>query len=523
MKYSTTNKTSERVLPITLILLTALVVSELISSVTWRMAHDTPLLHYTAYLVDRHDYVPYQDVFAINMPGTILFHLCIGKLFGYGDLAFRLTDIVYLLFLLALTWKLMVCFGRRVAWGAVLLFGGIYLGSGPAMSLQRDYLGILPIAAAVLLSNSVLGERVNTYVRAVVVGALFGLSASIKPHLAIGLPVVVVFMATAIPNGSSRNAALIRSVLKYGVVSIGGFLLVIALPIVWLSRNGGLLEFWAMSTRYLPLYLKLIGEHEVMSGFKRWAQIYDSYRQFGGHAVLLASGVLGTYMALFETKLSSRQSRLVVLLAVLTLLYSTYPVLAGQFFNYHWMPFTYFASLLAALLLRPFPTESQAGLRRGFAVLMFLFLIITTVRPASPFVRQLSGGEPAPPGHGRVDEIAGFLGTHLMPDDRVQPLDWTSGAVHALLLSHARVATPFVYDFHFYHHVSDPYIQNLRRKFITLLEREKPRFLVLMSDKDRPIGEDTTTEFPELERFVDANYHVVLEGDGYAVLEISSH
>ncbi|MGH8545417.1 MAG: hypothetical protein ACREX3_17680, partial [Gammaproteobacteria bacterium] len=118
--------------------LTLLFLIELLMSLNWRMAHDTPLLHYVAFLLDRHHYVLYRDVFETSMPGTFLFHLSIGKLFGYGDQAFRWVDLVWLGSLLAVTWNIMKQLGRRVAWASIVLFGLSYLAYGTHMSLQRD-------------------------------------------------------------------------------------------------------------------------------------------------------------------------------------------------------------------------------------------------------------------------------------------------------------------------------------------------------------------------------------------------
>jgi hypothetical protein len=48
-------------------------------------------------------------------------------------------------------------------------------------------------------------------------------------------------------------------------------------------------------------------------------------------------------------------------------------------------------------------------------------------------------------------EIASFLERKLKPGDTVQPLDWTGGTLLAMLESHACIATPYVFDFYFYH------------------------------------------------------------------------
>ena len=90
----------------------------------------------------------------------------------------------------------------------------------------------------------------------------------------------------------------------------------------------------------------------------------------------------------------------------------------------------------------------------------------------------------------------------------MQPLDWTGGAVHAMLIARARPATEFIYDFHFYHHVSNPYIQELRRRFLAEMRSAKPRFVIQFTSdvKPWPNGSDTSRQFPELQQYLEANY-----------------
>ena len=48
------------------------------------------------------------------------------------------------------------------------------------------------------------------------------------------------------------------------------------------------------------------------------------------------------------------------------------------------------------------------------------------------------------------DEIAAFLlAADLQPGDTVLPVDWTEGAVHAMLIAKALPASPFIYDYYF--------------------------------------------------------------------------
>ena len=125
------------------------------------------------------------------------------------------------------------------------------------------------------------------------------------------------------------------------------------------------------------------------------------------------------------------------------------------------------------------------------------------------------------PWGGRADEIAGYLEMNMEPGDTVQPLDWITGVAHGLLLARAELATKHLYDFDFYHHTSEDYIQNLRTGFIRALREEKPRFIVEVPINTfrRCHGPDTTTEFPELREIIREDYAEVKSGDGYIIYE----
>lgn len=68
------------------------------------------------------------------------------------------------------------------------------------------------------------------------------------------------------------------------------------------------------------------------------------------------------------------------------------------------------------------------------------------------------------------------------------------------------LATSFLYDYHFHHHVSNPCIMESRRRFITQLEERRPRFIIEVRKKAKVSGADTAPDFSGLERFI-ADHH----------------
>ena len=518
---SKVNKSIDYIQIVMLGLLALLFVSELVLSLNWRMQHDTPLYHYSAFLINEHGCVPYKDIFETSFVGTFLFHSAICSLFGYGDLAFRLVDIVYLLVLLGVTWFLMRPLGKFVALTSILLFGHLYFSFGSNMSLQREYIGVLPVAAAALLATKGLGFR-RMEIKALVIGALFALSASIKPPLVIGMPAIIIYMSFSNSEKNRSKASLWKQLFKLWLFATLGFISVLALPFLWLWKKGGLSYFWEMATSYLPLHLHLTGKHFVISGVQRWNYLFQKYREFGGMQGLFIPICLGMYLAFTSYKKDTPKRKLVILLFALLCLYSIYPIFAGQFWDYHWIPFIYFGCLCASLIMLPIASASSLLYKRMIPLIGFVILLLTTIHYAPDFRLQISGHPPAPPKEGRVDEIANYLKEHLRPGDKVQPLDWTGGVIHGMLISEAVIATPYILDYYFYHHVSHPYIRELRRRLIKGLKKEKPRYIIYMAATQRPRGEDTSRRFPKLFELIDKNYSVAYEGNKFTIYEIKN-
>jgi hypothetical protein len=85
--------------------LSALVASAAaVKSLGWRYVHDSPLMIYSGFLVER-GAVPYRDFFDMNMPGTYALMWFMGKVFGWSDLGFRVFDLLYLAVLSFLTFR----------------------------------------------------------------------------------------------------------------------------------------------------------------------------------------------------------------------------------------------------------------------------------------------------------------------------------------------------------------------------------------------------------------------------------
>ena len=112
------------------------------------------------------------------------------------------------------------------------------------------------------------------------------------------------------------------------------------------------------------------------------------------------------------------------------------------------------------------------------------------------------------------------MNENVGPDQTVQPLDWMGPSVHAMLLAETRLATRFMYDYHFYHHISSSPVRHLREIFIAELQFAKPDFVIVAQErfKSSVRGFDTSDHFDALEEFLDQYYELIQEEDAYHIL-----
>jgi hypothetical protein len=478
-----------------LVLLAAYLMVQAVYSTRWQIAHDEAPLLYEAFLM-QNGFVPYRDLFDFQMPGSFLAYFALGSLSGFSAFRLRLLDLAILAAILTVTYFALKRFGKAPALAAAILFGLKYLQGGLSMSLQREYLLLIFLAPAVYIS--LLDELTPRH--RLTLGVLFGLAALIKPHAAIGLlPMLVADLLSLVKRpGLSLPKAAAISIFP----AAAGFLISVSAMIAWLGFTGALTPFLSIATNYWGLYSQINGQMEITTGAERLSLLLTQTLHLGGHALWLIPAAIGVYF---------NPNKKTWLLIALAFCYALYPALSGQFFPYHYIPFLYFIILLAAMA---FNVQ-----RSTFNVLSFI-LILSLLLPSQTFIRQLQN-KPLSASTDRAVQIARFLEKNLQDGDTVQPLDWTGGSLLAMLQTRARIATPYVFDFYFYHHVSNPYIQSLRTDFLTDLQSASPRFIIEVTAVDKPwvSGADTSREFPALRAYLDQNYFIAIQKSDYVIYE----
>lgn len=500
-----------RATQILIILLAAFLIVQAACSLRWTPTHDSAPLLYEVFLMQG-GAMPYRDIFDFQMPGAYAAYYLLGIISNFGPLRLRILDLSILAALLVITYFAMRRFGQLPALAGGVLFGLTYLQGGPSLSLQREYILLVFIALALLRHDSLTPKH------RLALGLLFGLSAVIKPHAALGL---LPFLLFDMADLRQRPNVSLPSLAKQSLLPTGlGFLIPISLTAIWLALTNALIPFLDIAANYWSLYSQINGRMEINTGAERWLFILAQLPHLGGYWLWLIPAGLGIYL---------NRNRQTYLLASLTLCYAIYPALSGQFFPYHYIPFAYFILLLASLSIStfdlrpstfPFITSASPSASLHLSSFILFATILLTIRPSAAFLRQIEG-KPIATSTDRAAEIVRFLERKLEPGDQVQPLDWTGGTLLAMLQTRAPLATSYVFDFYFYHHVSDPYIQSLRADFMTQLQEANPRFIVEVTAIDKPwvSGEDTTREFPELRAFLDERYSVTMEKEDYIIYE----
>jgi hypothetical protein len=486
-----------------------------IGSLKWRFQHDAALMLYVGFAIDQLHLVPYRDVFDFNLPGAYFIYRVIGALSGYSELAVRESELALLAVTAFLSLRWMQPIGRRTAQTGAAIWCLAYLGLGPRESLQREFILMPALLLSLAMNDGLSGGGL---VRRAAAGMLWGIVATIKPHAAIGF-LLVGCVDSLVAFGARASY---RQVVRVALVpALAGFSVPIAGVLLYLSHIGALPAFFDIALNYWPLYTHLSGEHEPLSATARLAYIVDHLRSFAGAAVLpyfLMAALVGVYARLSDRTFGPVQRKRVALVGGLAICYWLYPAFSGTFWPYHWIPCTYFVTQLMALCVDE--TQTSARGAKSLFRLGVLALALISALPLGLFARTVLARSLPAPNDGRVDQIAAYLKEHLQPGDTVQPLDWTGGAVHAMLLARAPIATPYLYDFYFYYDVSSPYVQRMRADFIERFERARPRYVVDVREHKAWIrGPDTSLEFPALASALSDQYRPVLSENDFVIYE----
>lgn len=505
---------------ILLVLLSLLLILIAVYSLEWRTGYDPAWMIYDGRLIDQHHLTPYRDFHEINFPGSLYLYILIGRAIGFtNERLLRVIDLGYLGAIGLATWALLRPLGHRVAWGAAVLFGVAYLTSDITVNIQRDYFIILPLICAAAIAVRL--PHWSYIVRGLLIGVLGGLVATIKPHALIGWPVILGFVYFDMQHAQPRRFS--TQIVRLGLPSLIGLLIPVGIMVAYLFSSGSLSDFIELETKYVPLYSHVSKTLVIIDYPERIGYMLKSYIEFNGLWWWFVPAGIGVVSTLRATDPESRQRRLVWLMIGLTVGYSLYPAVSGQFFNYHWLPFTCFLMALSALSLNGLP-DSAPGVLRWVPILALVGGLALPPNQVPDTLARLNNyfiqKQPIPPTDGGVaDELAAYLLMHRGPEDRVQVLGSGGVPLHGLLLADALPATYFLLDLPLHHDLSHPVIQEYNQIFMSQLELSPPRYVIDMYLRWFFIGPDSSVELPEFSKWLTQNYQLAYVGKAFSIYE----
>jgi hypothetical protein len=376
------------------------------------------------------------------------------------------------------------------------------LGGTWAYSLQREGIALAPLS--VLCAWRLRAER-SRWPWGGGAGLLVACVALVKPQLALlGAPPLLLLAASV---GGRRGRLLFLA------AAAAGFVTLVAATAAWLVSQGAWERFVEV-LRYWTLYGEMDGDHVVKPAL---ARVQETVRQSLRMLVSPYTAAAALALATASRAGTLKGRELAAWLAMIALALLA-PGLSGQFWRYHRLPF-YVLTLSAC----GFYFGGQAGAVRTAARAAGLALAAVWLAAALPacYAEAFGAGAVETEKGGAPDLFARFLKAHAGPADRVQPLGWTGGAVHGMLLAGARPATRFLYTFHFYHHVDHPLIRSIREEFLSSLQARPPRFLLESVGDRAPSGVGTALRFEAFDRWRDGGYHVAESGERYRIWEIN--
>jgi hypothetical protein len=495
-----------------------------IVSLRWRIVHDSPLMLYAGFLMDRFDLMPYRDFFEMNPPGTFFINWLLFHIVQFSDLRFRLVDLTLLAILSVLSWSYLrgLTKNATVAIISPLLFAITYLGLGQVQSMQREYIALIPVAIS--LNVAFRFHQWSLTLRSFMIGILMGIAVSIKPHLGLAFPVILGGMLLQGMNLQRplRAKLIVFSVGKIVFSVTAGGLLIIGLITLYLLYNKMLADFLDIATNYWPLYSTLDGTARVHSHFTEAVKeldvmfLFQSLRAFRFYGLIPIGFFLSFWMSWqYRHKLIE-----VIVLHLLLICFLVYIWIGNKYWVYHTIPLFFILTLIAGCScwykkIRN-TTKEQILLTGLIIYITFISLPVSTVY--AEYLNVLYKKHNVIK-NGDVDQITSFLKKNMDSGDSVLPLDVTGGAVHGMYLAQAKLGSSFIYDFHFYHHCSSIYIQTLRRRLIQSFQTIQPRFVIQFQPQWRPSGNGTCKDFLELQSILDKDYAIVLNSKQFQILK----
>lgn len=471
-------------------------------SVQVPLVTDSVYLHYAAYLIGEHGFVPYRDLFEINFPLTYLVHVLIGKVFGFGEFALRLFGFLSLIGLLVLISRLFRPIHRAVGWFVAISFGLLYL-SRVNNFFQRDFLVLIPTVIIIQSTLKLAHRREFREQQWLSLGVWAALAALIKPHYAAILPVALlsVFTFFKLPLTLKMTCrAMARMAL--------GFSIPVMIMIAGLSYLDGWEAFVELVMEYLPLYAEFRNVTEPMQLFKMMRR--------SALVFIVAVNILSFWEQ--DERIKSWLRTFSILFLLGTVIGSVQGGHRDECYLFSNLMF--FALLGISMTMQPdmklsrLPAATMRLLPIGLGLLVFVHIyLISVFIPNAMQAHQLINSVNLR----RKAFIVEYFEQHTSGKESIQPYQWGLNVCSALLDLERPIATKYICALQFHHSESEPYIQNEINQFVKIIQSDMPDYFVIsLPFKCLPVR-------PEVQEILDEFYEVDAENMRVIIYKKISH
>jgi hypothetical protein len=446
----------------------------------WPLAGDAQVFHYGNFLI-QHGFVPYRNIIDINLPGIYLVDAWAIKVFGAGDLAWRIFDFA----LLGITCLAMIAIARPYDWIAGLfagvLFALVHVSEGPHNSGQREEIITTLIMAGCAF---LFASRRRRYPWLMMFfGLTFGMAGSVKPTaFALG-PCLLAFAVWDLRRKGDAFAAY-----------------------VWFSLLGA-----SVAAATVAAYLVHFDATDALVEIsKRLTPYYAGMGRISFHLLVRFSLPIAAYVLLpfaIGVALSNRFRRSWEIWAILLCgAFGAFSyLLQGKAYAHHRYTFVAFVFLWIALELSQAMLKAGwvkavgiAGFTVGSLVLIPMYTrLVLQVRPVNLFTPAL-------------ERDLRHLGIEKLQNN-VQCLDLADGCFTALYHLHIVQATGWVGDLLLFAPDHTPVVNFYRNAFWKQVVNNPPSVFVL---SDEYFNHDASfaklKEWPQFDTYLAENYQIVV-------------
>jgi Dolichyl-phosphate-mannose-protein mannosyltransferase len=460
----------------------------------WPLILDGPLFQYCAFLID-HGKVPYRDIVDMNGMGAYFSSLLEIHLFGYSDLGWRLYD---LLFLLLGSWGIALVskpFGKLAAILGSCLLILTHLILGPREIGERDFqMAVLALLSAGFMLEGFRSSKRGWFLAS---GLMAFLGGTVKPP---GFLFLAVFVAQAITVGWRQE----NKELTGALWMIFGATLPLLSACAYLLWNGAWWPFVEVCRKLIPLYSSIRHRSPFFLRF-----VLESHVECL-RLLIVASGLL------LVCKLRNWLTResITVLLGV-GCGFTCYWIQAKGF-AYHLDPLIAFLAAWCGLAIGTLLKDDRSLVRLPLAIALALWITswlpwFVRIPAAYRLAYNIRTPEEITEIHRLEARISGLRAGGK--DKGIQFMDTSSGAAQALYDLRLVQDSEFLYDYFFYNFPNEPFVNDLRARFLRKMTATKPDLLVVASQSwpDPEPRYQRIGQWPELQSFLQSNYELKVE------------